>query len=124
MAVEVSQNAFVCRAIQGIGYKMDVELRQLGMETADDLRRWSKADLVRRFGERTGTFLYLGARGKVCAGRYHCLCSGARLAIAQRWMITQGAVERGTTTLLAAATWQSLEMDTALSACLNRTPRQ
>jgi nucleotidyltransferase/DNA polymerase involved in DNA repair len=44
---------------------MDSELRQLGIETAADLRRQPKEELVHRFGERTGVFLYLAARGRV-----------------------------------------------------------
>lgn len=44
---------------------MDSELRQLGIETATDLRRQPKGELVHRFGERTGMFLYLAARGRV-----------------------------------------------------------
>ena len=45
--------------------KMDSELRQLGIETATDLRRQPKGELIHRFGERTGVFLYLAARGRV-----------------------------------------------------------
>ncbi len=44
---------------------MDSELRQLGIETATDLRLQPKGELVLRFGERTGVFLYLAARGRV-----------------------------------------------------------
>jgi hypothetical protein len=46
-------------------FQMDAELRQLGIEAANELRQRSKAELVRHFGERTGIFLYLAARGKV-----------------------------------------------------------
>lgn len=57
------------RAIPGIGYKMNADLRELGLERAEDLRQLPKADLVTHFGERTASFLYLAARGKVlCAG--------------------------------------------------------
>jgi nucleotidyltransferase/DNA polymerase involved in DNA repair len=46
---------------------MDADLRQLGIETANDLRQQPQAKLIRHFGERIGMFLHLAARGKVAS---------------------------------------------------------
>lgn len=37
----------------------------MGIRTAEDLRRLPEPQLVQRFGERVGTWLYLASRGKV-----------------------------------------------------------
>ena len=41
------------------------ELKELGLDLVGDLRSWSKASLVQKFGERVGSFLHLACRGLV-----------------------------------------------------------
>lgn len=53
------------RAIPGIGYKMDRELRDVGVATVADVVATPRPTLLQRFGERSGQFLYLACRAKV-----------------------------------------------------------
>jgi DNA polymerase IV len=47
----------------GIGEKTAAKMRSLGIHTGFDLKQWSEADLVRRFG-KVGRFYYRVARGQ------------------------------------------------------------
>ncbi|KAK9826961.1 hypothetical protein WJX74_001872 [Apatococcus lobatus] len=52
------------RALPGVGYKLNTELEQRGVMTAEELRRWSIADLAAAFGDRYATFLLQACRGQ------------------------------------------------------------
>lgn len=46
------------------GYRIERDLSELGVATAADLRALPRQQLVQRFGERVGGFLFLACRGK------------------------------------------------------------
>lgn len=47
------------------GCMADGQLKQLGLETVEQVRPWSQAALVQKFGERIGIFLHQACRGLV-----------------------------------------------------------
>ncbi|KAL4422612.1 hypothetical protein ABPG75_008809 [Micractinium tetrahymenae] len=52
------------RALPGVGYKLEGELTGMGITTALQLRALPRAQLVQRFGERTGAMLHAACRGQ------------------------------------------------------------
>jgi len=75
------------RAIPGIGYKIDRELRDMGVATVADVVATPRPTLLQRFGERSGHFLYLACRAKVTAALAWVddthICSECRLYYTQ-----------------------------------------
>ena len=57
---------------------MEQELTKMGIKTAAELREVSKDSLTNKFGERTGTFLYLACRGVVSTSSRMLLCPVVR----------------------------------------------
>lgn len=55
----------ICRAIPGIGFKLDKELSKMGVEKVSDIRSIPREDLLRSFGPRIGSFLFKACRGTV-----------------------------------------------------------
>lgn len=51
------------RARTGVGYKLEGELTAMGVRTAMDLRASQRDELVAKFGERIGAYLYGACRG-------------------------------------------------------------
>ena len=49
----------------GIGYKLDTELAEHGLQQVSDLARAGRAHLVQLFGERLGAFLHEASNGQV-----------------------------------------------------------
>ena len=47
----------------GVGYKLEGELTAMGVRTANDLRASRRDELVAKFGERVGAYLYGACRG-------------------------------------------------------------
>ncbi|GBG75489.1 hypothetical protein CBR_g20120 [Chara braunii] len=51
------------RKLFGVGSRLEMTLKELGLYTASDVRLWSLGDLQRKFGERVGDQLFNSCRG-------------------------------------------------------------
>ena len=86
------------RAIPGIGFKMNRDLRDMGVAAVADVAALPRPALLQKFGDRSGHFLYLACRGKVVcptppqtlhAASVHPLdpIAGVSLDVRRRWHI-------------------------------------